>query len=105
SLLGSKELKGGYEQRLNELINQLFSEYSGCFVLNHSYLCPGHMLSSGQSVELLKLDFDCKNPPPIHFVDEQIGKLRLCIKYSSVYKQKFLYDSEIYKQLIRKFAG
>ncbi|MDX3775788.1 hypothetical protein QE250_16875 [Chromatiaceae bacterium AAb-1] len=57
------------------------------------YMRPNYAIVAGEKKVLLEMVFKCESPPSEDFIDAQLKKVRLIVKYKSIYKEVFEYDS------------
>lgn len=57
------------------------------------HMRENYAIAAGEKKELLKIVFKCESPPLEDLIDKQLKKVRLVVKYKSIYKETFEYDS------------
>jgi len=86
-------LEGKPDKRIGNAMASYFSDYSDVIAIDTSFMGIDYAMAPGEVKTLVKLVFNCKNPPSEEFIDEQFAKVRLQVEYWSFYEEKFDYDS------------
>lgn len=88
-----KPLEGKPEEQLADALYLFFSDYEDTVAIETAHMYADLSVAVGEERVLLKLDIIGDEVPTDAFIDEQISKVKLNIKYKSFYGEVFNYSS------------
>ena len=92
------EIKGDTSELVEKATKILFSNYE--YQSANSFLSNGYMMAEKNKHEVLSIKFIGQKKPSYQEYRQTIERARLLIEYESIYKDKFIYDSDKFSSLI-----